>query len=233
MTTLTFDIETLPTIDPDTIAEIAKGIKPPGAIKLAASIAKWHEENGAQALIDAVSKTSFDGLYGRIACISYAFDDEKPKTFSSTSVLNPSATEFSMLHEFYGSIADRISVSHHSGKFEINVVFCGHNLSGFDLPFLKARSIVLGVKPPEQMLKAMSAKTWDSCIADTMVMWNGDRDKRVSMDKLCKVFGLDGKGDFDGSMVAETWPVDPQKVIDYCEDDVRRTRAIYKRITFS
>jgi hypothetical protein len=34
-------------------------------------------------------------------------------------------------------------------------------------------------------------------------------------------------------MVASTWPVDRQKVIDYCMDDVRRTREIYKRITFS
>lgn len=115
----------------------------------------------------------------------------------------------------------------------MDTVFCGHNIAGFDLPFLKARSIILAVKPPSVLIKAMNAKPWDICIADTMLLWNPDSQKRASMDKICKAFGIDGKDDFDGSMVAETWPVDPQKVIDYCEDDVRRTRAMYKRMTFS
>ena len=78
----------------------------------------------------------------------------------------------------------------------------------------------------------MSAKPWDACIADTLLMWSGDPHKRGSMDKLCKVLGIPGKGDFDGSMVASTWPTDPQKVISYCEDDVIRTRSIYQRLTF-
>jgi hypothetical protein len=63
-------------------------------------------------------------------------------------------------------------------------------------------------------------------------MWSQDREKRASMDKLCKAFGIEGKGDFDGSMVAATWPVDPQKVVDYCCADVERTRALYYRMTF-
>ncbi len=108
----------------------------------------------------------------------------------------------------------------------------GHNVAGFDLPFLKHRSLINSVKPPSQIIKAMAAKPWDSCIADTMLMWSSDSQKRASMDKLCRVFGIPGKGDFDGSMVADTWPVDPHKVIEYCADDVRRTREIYKRLTF-
>jgi predicted PolB exonuclease-like 3'-5' exonuclease len=63
-------------------------------------------------------------------------------------------------------------------------------------------------------------------------MWSQDREKRASMDRLCRAFGIPGKGDFDGSMVAETWAVDPLKVVSYCEDDVRRTRAMYKRMMF-
>ena len=64
------------------------------------------------------------------------------------------------------------------------------------------------------------------------LMWSPDREKRVSMDKLCKALGIPGKDGFDGSMVAATWPVDPQKVIDYCKQDVERTRQMYKRLTF-
>ena len=225
MTIVYFDIETLPCSDSSIISDMAKTITPPGNIKLAASIAKWHEENGVQALADMVSKTSFDGILGRIACISWAFDDEEPQTAANIS-------EFNLLHEFYESLNDRLKVEYNGGSSSISAQFCGHNLAGFDLPFLKARSIILGVKPPSLLWKAMNCKPWDGVILDTMLMWNSDSQKRVSMDKLCRAFGIAGKCDFDGSMVAETWKTDPQKVIDYCQDDVQRTRQIYKRIIF-
>ena len=145
---------------------------------------------------------------------------------------NRSGNEKTMLEHFYSHVFDMVCTEYHGGIASQNLTVCGHNVAGFDLPFIKHRSIILGVKPPVAMLKAMSAKPWDTCIADTMLMWSSDSQKRASMDKLCKAFSLEGKGDFDGSMVAETWPVDPQKVIDYCKDDVRRTRAMYKRMTF-
>ena len=65
-----------------------------------------------------------------------------------------------------------------------------------------------------------------------MLMWSSDQHKRGSMDRICRALGIPGKGDFDGSMVATTWPVDPEKVIAYCKDDVERTRQMYKRLTF-
>ena len=114
----------------------------------------------------------------------------------------------------------------------IHESLCGHNISGFDLPFIKHRAIINGMKPPITLLNAINAKPWEDCIQDTMLLWSQDRQKRVSMDSLCKALGIEGKGDFDGSMVAETWPIDPEKVIEYCKDDVERTRKIYKKLTF-
>jgi len=213
---LTFDLETLPTNDPAIIEELAKGIKPPATHKKQETIDAWMIENKESALKDLVAKTSFDGALGRIACIAWSIDDLP--VVSSTSEL----TEYELICIFYDFIE---SACH-------DVTFCGHNLAGFDLPFLKHRSIIHGIKPPKSLLQAMNAKPWDSCIADTMLMWSSDSQKRASMDKLCKALGIQGKEGFDGSMVAETWPVDPQKVIEYCRDDVRRTRAIYKRINF-
>lgn len=224
---LTFDIETIPTNDQSMIDDIAKTISPPGNIKLPESIAKWHTENGAQALTDAVAKTSFDGLYGRIACIGWAFGDGEVQCTSHKS------TEAEAITEFYAAVESALEVSYHGGGTSTPLQVCGHNLAGFDLPFLKARSIVLGIKPPPGVWRAMKAKPWDECIQDTMLMWNSDNQKRVSMNKLCRVFGIPDKDGFDGSMVAEAWTVEPQKVIDYCCDDVERTRAIYKRLTFA
>lgn len=224
---LTFDIETLPVIDIEIIEQLAKTISPPGNIKLPSSIAKWHEENGAQALIDVVSKTSLDGLYGRIACIAWKFNDDD-------IFVTQSDNEIDSINEFYDAIRSYVQVVYHGGGASSQLSVCGHNLAGFDLPFLKARSIILGIKPPPEILKAMSAKPWDSCIADTMLMWSSDSQKRASMDKLCRAFGIKGKDGFGGSMVAEEWVNGSrEKVREYCKDDVQRTYAMYKRITFT
>ena len=215
---LTFDIETLPTNDAEIISAFEATITAPGQYKKPESIAEWMEANKDQALKELVAKTSFDGLYGRIACIAWQIEDQE---CFSTLATDDEATS---IRRFYNAIEDC--------KFELS--YCGHNIAGFDLPFLKHRSMILNIKPPADIRRAMNAKPWDGCISDTMIMWSPDREKRVSLDKLCRAFGIDGKGDFDGSMVAETWPIDPQKVIDYCKDDVRsRTREVYKRMTFA
>lgn len=227
---VTFDIETLPTADESIIAEIASTITAPAQYKKPESIAEWMEANKEAAVKEKVSKTSFDGLYGRIACIAYAFNDGDVFHVDTISA----GSELAMLERFYGHLtAELTTTPYHGGSAEMDATFVGHNIAGFDLPFLKHRSIVLGIKPPSMLLKAMNAKPWDKCIADTMLMWSPDRAKRVSMDKLCRILGIPGNGDFDGSMVAETWPADHQKVIDYCKDDVERTRAIYSRLTFA
>ena len=227
---LYLDIETLPTTDKAVIDALAETITAPGQYKKPESIAEWLKENKEQAVKDLVAKTSFDALYGSIACICYAFDDGE--VFGVDC--NSSNGESYMFEHFYTHIYDVTGVPHNAGMEYLPLTICGHNVAGFDLPFLKQRSIILEITPIDQMRKAMSAKKWDtSCIADTMLMWSDEPQKRVSMDKLCKAFGLEGKGDFDGSMVADTWPIDPNKVIEYCKDDVRRTREIYKRITFN
>jgi hypothetical protein len=214
---LTFDIETLPTQDHEIIEQLRATIKPPATHKKPETIAAWMEENAESALAELVAKTSFDGMYGRVACIAWDYFDGS----FSTDACMTEAEVIGALFDHIGSIDDN------------QLVFCGHNIAGFDMPFLKHRAIILGIQPPHKLWQAMNAKPWDSCIADTMLMWSSDPHKRGSMDRLCKAFGIAGKDGFDGSMVAETWPVDPVKVIEYCKDDVRRTVEMYKRMTFA
>lgn len=212
---ITFDLETLPTNDAEIIASFESTISAPGQYKKPESIAEWMAANKDAALKELVAKTSFDGLYGRIACIAWGEQEDEIEASDHNH------SEGDAIEAFYSSISKSDAET-----------FCGHNIAGFDLPFLKHRSIILGIKPPQSILRAMKGKPWDDSIADTMLMWDSRSDKRVSMDKLCKALGIAGKGCFDGSMVAETWPIDPQKVIGYCKDDVRRTMEIYRRIAF-
>ena len=220
------DIETLPTNDAEVIADIAATVKPPANYSKPETIAKWMEENKANAVADLVAKTSFDGMYGSIACICYAFDDGEVFTVDSRN------GEREMLDVFFSHIQSETSNERHGGSFDAQATFVGHNLVAFDLPFIKHRAIIHAIKPPMVLRKAFAAKPWSNEVADTMLMWSSDPHKRGSMDRICKALGLGGKGDFDGSMVAETWPVDPVKVIKYCIEDVERTRKMYKRINF-
>lgn len=222
---LFIDIETLPTTDGSVIEAIAAKITAPANYKKPESIAEWERENKAQAVLDAVAKTSVDGMYGRICCICYAFDDGEVFSVHGND-------EKTLLEQFYSHVYDKTTDEVGGYLTDIPTTVVGHNVAGFDLPFLKHRSIINGVKPPAAILKAMNARPWDNCIADTMLMWSSDSQKRASMDKLCQALGMDGKGDFDGSMVAATWPTDPHVVVEYCCADVERTRSLYYRMTF-
>lgn len=241
---ITLDIETMPCIDVDALADIAADInkktqqamdevKAPSNYKDQEKIdgyvsnAKLQLSIEADAKIkDAIDKTSFSGLYGSIACICWSFDD------GEVLATEASDTERQAIERFYESVTNAIKRDRHGGEYSLDASFVGHNLAAFDLPFIKHRSIILGIVPPPILRKAFSAKPWDSIIQDTMLMWSNDPHKRGSMDRLCKAFGIPGKGDFDGSMVAATWPIDPNKVIEYCKDDVTRTRQMYKRMMF-
>lgn len=220
------DIETLPTADPAIIAEIAATITPPGNISKPETITAWEAEKKPALVAQSVAKTSFDTLAGSIACICWAIDD------GEIQALDCRTGEAGMLLEFFSVLSMDLQSAHSRIEVETHT-YVGHNLAGFDLPFLKHRAIVHGVKPNASLWKAMNAKPWDSCIADTMLMWSADRDRRVGLDRLCRAMGIPGKGDFDGSMVAATWPTNPEKVIAYCKDDVERVRALYKRMKFS
>lgn len=222
------DIETLPTSDAGLIAELEASIKPPAQYKKAETIQQWMDENKQAELAALVSKTALNGLYGSIACICYAINDSAVR---GVSLLD--GDEAHMLRLFFTDIGNVVRLAYHGGETYTQPVFCGHNIAGFDLPFIKHRAIINNVAPPAAMLKAVGAKPWESCIADTMLMWSPDRERRVSMDKLCRALGIKGKGDMDGSKVAETWQSDPQKVIDYCMGDVERTRQMYQRLTFN
>lgn len=212
---LTFDIETLPSTDKQVIERIAANISPPGNIKKKESIDAWMAENYEQELKKEIHKTGLNAAYGSVACIAWG---HKQQTYCTS----PGMNETDCLIWFYSQIED----------YE---VFSGYNIAGFDLKFLKQRSMILGIKPPKNILKAMNAKPWDDCIKDIMLMWEPDKSKMagLKLDLMCWWFGVKhDMPDMDGSMVADVWYENPQKVIDYCIADVKAEREIYYKMMF-
>lgn len=235
MTIITIDIETVPDTTGKAV-ELFKAdadkekaeVKAPSnwkdPEKIAEYIATKHAEIDA-GLHERVLKTSFDGSLGGIAVIGAAIDDEEPVAFYEDST-EPHKHEVAVLKAFFDYVKGAYNPSRNTRP-----VFVGHNLSAFDLRFMFQRAVVLGIKPPA--ILPFNVKPWDDTIFDTMTAWAGFGN-RIGLDKLAKSLGLQGKTEgMDGSQV---WPAVAAgkiaAVADYCKDDVRVTREVYKRLTF-
>lgn len=213
---LYLDIETIPASDPAIIAEIAANVTPPAAMKKAETIAAWEATQKADAVTEAVAKTSFNGAFGQVCCISWAWDEGE-----TTSASMPVRTETEMLAAFSAIV----SASRPSNEMPIIV---GHYVADFDLRFLWQRAFVLGVRMPAWWPK--DPKPWSREVHDTMNMWAGAKGS-ISLDNLCKVLGVEGKTGVDGSMVAGMWQRGEHEAIaEYCRDDVERVRNVHRKM---
>lgn len=209
-----FDIETIPCMDATYLDELRANIKPPGNLKKPESIAKWLDENREEKAIEAMAKTSFDAGRGHVCTISMARNNNAISTNHAETI----GDEVAAIEAFFDFLDP-----HHSE------VLVGHNINGFDIPFLTKRAVALGIKLPPNSSFPRDPKPWAKGVHDTMTMWAGSRD-RISMDNLCKILGIPGKGGLDGSQVAAAWANgEHDKIAEYCADDVDRTRQIHQR----
>lgn len=223
MSAITFDIETLPCTDEALLADVIAKVSPPKTLKKAESIAAWWAEEGEAAKAEAVHRTGLDGATGRICCICWAIDDQP-----ATGEIGGNEAE--VIRLFFEACEDAATPMRYDHPVN-HLTVIGHNVSGFDLRFLWQRAVVNGIKRPSCI--PWNSKPWDSSIKDTMLIWNPDRDKRISLDKLCKVLGVQtSKGDLDGSKIAQAWADGRhQEIADYCMADVVATRECYRRMT--
>jgi hypothetical protein len=219
------DIETAPGQADWVREEVAAGVKPPATLKKAESISAWFENEYPHAVEEAWHRTGLDGTFGQVVCIGYALNDEAPHVGVVRDLSR--AAEVDMLFEFFDAMHDV-----HDGSHGRVPQMIGHNVINFDLRFLWMRAVVCGIKPP--MWWPRDPKPWGEAVYDTMTQWCGARD-RISLDRLCRALGLEGKG--DGPTGADVWPMVQRgewgAIADYCKADVERTRNVYRRMTFT
>ena len=214
MNDIYLDIETIPNQSPEYAAEVRKNITAPAQYKKAESIAQWIADNGDDAAKEQIAKTSFDPAFGHICTIGWAIGDGDVMTGHASTV----DQEALVIEGFFDNLPTQ-------GMNR----FIGHYISGFDLRFILCRAVVLGVKLPSKVTFPRDFKPWGDEVFDAMTAWAGARD-RISQDNLCRALGLECKGDFDGSMVAEAWANgEHDKIAEYCKRDVETVRAIHRR----
>lgn len=162
-------------------------------------------------------KCVFDGTFGRIVCIGLFLlrDDLSPGEVIAFYGTN----EKGILMRFWDKLA----------AVRPNLIIT-HNGLGFDLPFIKKRSIINGVKPS---IEVSLAKYRSQPVFDTMAEWsNWDIKNYTKLDVLARSLGIETKTG-SGDQVAGMWERgEIDAIANYCLQDVYVTYGCYCRMTF-
>jgi len=116
------------------------------------------------------------------------------------------------------------------GAFDDMNQFVGHNIQGFDIPFLICRSWALGIKVPPTVMSGRYLN--DRRFIDTMKAFQcgNHQEKFFGLDAVSKFFGLGGKTDPIGATFAEVLATDRPRALAYLAEDLEITRAVADRM---
>lgn len=215
------DIETLPTDTAEVRAEIAATVLPPKTMSRPETIAKWEAEEKPALVEEALRRTALDGTYGRVLAVGYARNNEQPHAIIGEEVF--------VIESFFAALKSTAQ----GGLMYAPDRYVGHNISAFDLRFLWQRAVIHGITVPAFFLRAVNAKAWSELIADTMHMWNPERDRRVSLKNLCRALGVPNpKAGLESSQVYDAWRRgELDRIADLVRGDVTAVRECYQRMT--
>jgi DNA polymerase elongation subunit (family B) len=170
-----------------------------------------------QADDDRYAKSAFDGTFSSIVCIGLLeFSDQmEPRG----AVAWYGSNERELLRQFWS----RLGQARPS-------LFITHNGLGFDLPFIKKRSIIHQVKPS---IDINLAKFRIEPVYDTMAIWsNWDTRCWIKLDVLARALNVETKSG-SGDRVAAMW--ERGQGLDlarYCLQDTYVTYACYCRMNY-
>lgn len=118
-------------------------------------------------------------------------------------------------------------------KVNKEIIFCGHNIKEFDIPFLCRRFLINDLPLPE-CLQFGGLKPWQVPLEDTLNLWRfGDFKNYTSLDLLAELLGVPSpKSDMDGSQVASVYWLekDLDRIARYCLRDVYTTALVYLKL---
>ncbi len=166
---------------------------------------------------ESYAKSAFDGTYSRIVCIGLLeFSDQME---ARSAVAWYGSNERELLRQFWARLAQ-----------DRPTLYITHNGLGFDLPFIKKRSIINQVKPS---LEINLAKFRTEPVYDTMAIWsNWDTRGWVKLDVLARALQVETKSG-SGAQVAEMWEKrQGRELAQYCLQDTYVTYACYCRMNF-
>ena len=240
MILLTVDIETIPGANPPEMQELdpnkyvvfedshprnykdVQKIKDWHEIQIEKVKAKYRADLIAQQVKQAElhSKQSFNSLEGQIICIGYKIESVLPG-IAPISVVVMEATERETIQGFSDILTKLIE----SNAKYTPILWIGHNLAKFDIPYIFHKAIKYNCKLKSYLPK--SSKDY----FDTMKQWAPtDYNRLTSLKKIAKFLGIEQSGT-DGGMVWDMYKEGRlEEIAKYCAEDVEITNQVYKLI---
>ena len=176
--------------------------------------AKYPEKEG-QELEDMAA---LHAEFGMICAVAYAnaLTDEPPHIYTAGSIEEEAQMLADLEHIFDNE----------------SVTLIGHNIKGFDLPFIAKRYIAQRGYLPKT-LNFAGKKPWEIPHKDTMEILRFAGDCSMSLRSACLLLGIeDPKGSVCGSDVSQLFREGKLDIIgDYCGGDVVADRAVVRKLT--
>jgi predicted PolB exonuclease-like 3'-5' exonuclease len=166
-------------------------------------------------------KAALYSEFAKVVCISIGKIKDGVLKFKSYSGDN----EKELLNEFF-SILEGLQANNS------NLKIAGHNLLGFDIPFLMRRGVINGLDLPS-MIDIAHLKPWEiKFVVDTMSLWKGTGYTNSSLINIAVALGLPSpKMDINGSETSEVYyRGEIDRIVKYCESDILCCANIIRKI---
>lgn len=190
-----------------------------------ASLLKLSEEEQTHSQTSYFNRAGIYAEFGKIICIGIGFIDREQQQVRIKTLADND--ECQLLQSFLDLILKL------EKELKNGIIFCGHNIKEFDLPYICRRLVVNGFLLPES-LNISGLKPWQINHQDTLELWRfGDYKHYTSLDLLAQILEVpSSKTDVDGSEVnAVYWnDNDLQRIANYCSKDIYTTALVYLRL---
>lgn len=167
-------------------------------------------------------KAALSPEWGRIVCISVGqvkFDEVTEDPYMQKK-------------SFYGEDERDILSSFASFMSQVffkapGIKIVGHNIKGFDLPYIIKKSILHGIELPRQ-LHLHKMKPWENCLVDTYEVWKAGGWSSAALAHICLLLGIKNpKDDMQaGEVGAAFYSGKIEEIKNYCEEDIEAAGSL-------
>ena len=211
-----FDIETAPL--EAGLEELPDALRDNWLEREARSMAREAEKTGSA--VDPQSwyfdKAALTAEFGRVVCIAVGFFN-RGRDGLKLRIKTIGYPEEQFVLEEFAQLLEK-----HYGDLQ-RFRLCGHNIKGFDVPFLCRRMMANRMKLPT-ILDTAGIKPWDNPHVDTLELWRfGEFRHYVSLKLLAAMFDVPTpKDDISGKDVGRVFweESDLDRICNYCAKDV-------------
>lgn len=188
---------------------------------------KGHEDVAHRSSLLFKEKAGIYAEFGKVVCVGLGALMQEGGTWKLALKSIAEDNEHLLLEQLLKALQ-----SFGQGKREI--IFCGHNIKEFDLPYLCRRMMIHGLLLPEA-LQLSNKKPWEIKHQDTLELWRfGDYKHYITLSLLAQCLGVPSpKDDIDGSMVSDVYwnEKDLSRIATYCLKDVATTARVFLKLS--